>query len=91
MRFPIEPGSSAPRVIAGKSIVSPASRRTGSTTALAKFVARFPSSKSSSFQASASTPAVIEPPETLDTRATPRSSPSSFSRQSAPRWKSIAR
>ena len=78
-------------MIAGTSIVSPASRRTGSTTAFANFARDAVSSKASSSQASASTPAVIEPPETLETRVEPRSQPSSFSRQSAPRWKSIAR
>ncbi|HKC60869.1 MAG TPA: hypothetical protein VKB92_12340 [Myxococcales bacterium] len=48
-------------------------------------------SKSSSRQRLPNTPAVIEPPETLETRETPRSIPRSFSRQRIPRWKTIAR
>jgi hypothetical protein len=39
----------------------------------------------------ASTPAVMEPPETLDTSVSVGSRPASLSRHSTPTWKTIAR
>ena len=58
---------------------------------LVEAAAHAASSKSSRGQASASAPAVIEPPETLEIRSSRGRYPASFSRQSAPTWKSIAR
>src|SRR5216683_2798406 len=86
------PGRSAPVTTAPMSMVVDASSWMGPATFSAKarptLVAR---SKSSSRQRLPRTPAVIEPPETLETRASPRSIPRSFSRQSAPRWNTMAR
>ena len=65
----VTPGVIRPSAIAGKSIVFPASLRSGSTTSAWKPWATPRSSKASFGQASPSTPAVIEPPETLDTRS----------------------
>src|SRR6187402_511528 len=90
-RSPMLPGRSAPRRTTGMSTVRPASPRTGSTIAATNARATPCSSRSSRDQPCPSAPAVIEPPETLETRSRRGRKPSSFRRQSAPRWKSIAR
>ena len=65
----VTPGVIRPSAIAGKSIVLPAILRSGSTSSASNSRATPPSSKPSFGHASPSTPAVIEPPETLDTRS----------------------
>ena len=57
--------------------------RSGRTTSSAKFVAT-PSTHVSSAHRTASRPAVIDPPDTLEMRDSRPSQPSSFSRQSVP-------
>lgn len=56
-----------------------------------KLLATFLSSHASRFQFFARTPAVIEPPETLEIRSSFGSRPTSLSRQSTPTWNTIAR
>jgi len=73
------------------STVSPARLRTGSTSAFPKPAATPWASKPSSFQCRPRTPAVIEPPETLEIRSSLGSQPASFRRQSDPTWNSMAR
>jgi hypothetical protein len=87
---PTEPGVTIPRKIPEKSIVSPARRLSGPTTRSTNWGAG-PAAKSRSGHATASCPAAIEPPETLETRSSRESQPASFRRQSEPAWKSIAR
>src|SRR5229473_7435486 len=62
-------GRSLPFSIAQTSIVVLAIALIGSTTIGPRWVATFAASKVKNFQFSASVPAVIEPPETLDTLA----------------------
>jgi hypothetical protein len=67
--LPIEPGRSAPRRIAQTSIVLPATFRIGRTTASWDPCPTPAASNASFVQFIARTPAVIEPPETLETRS----------------------
>ena len=84
-RSEIVSGVSAPTITLVASTVRPASARMGATK-----VGSSPSA-SSFGQASASAPAVIEPPETLETRSSRLSQPASCSRQTTPTWNSMAR
>ena len=77
--------------MSGASIVTRAIARTGSMTSVVSACAMPWASKLSRFHFSANSPEVIEPPETLETRSSFLRNPSSFKRQSEPRWKSIAR
>src|SRR5918994_6964370 len=72
-------------------IVVDASRRNGATTSAANARATPPPSNCSRPQRRPSAAAVIEPPDTLDTRSSLGRNASSFSRHNAPTWKSIAR
>ena len=80
-----------PSAIAGTSTRMRASVSSGLATSSGRFVATPASSKFRSCHATASAPAAIDPPETLATRSNLPSKPNSFSRNSAPRWNSIAR
>jgi hypothetical protein len=64
--------------------------RIAATTSASNFVATS-LTNASRFQRWPNTPAVIDPPETLEMRASFGRYPASFSRQSEPTWKSIAR
>src|SRR5262245_60775438 len=74
----------------GVSISSLVNLRIGAATSSLKFLAT-PSRKSKDVQASPSTPAVMEPPDTLEIRSSRGSQPISFKRQRAPTWKRDAR
>jgi hypothetical protein len=67
-----------PLMIEPASIVFDASLRTGAITTSVKFVATSAESNFRSFQRSPSAAAVMEPPETLEMRASLGSHPRSF-------------
>lgn len=71
-------------------MVSSAIARSGATSSRSN-VARLGAPVVSAFHFSASTPAVIEPPDTLEIRLRPASWPLSYKRQIAPMWNSMAR
>src|ERR1700722_19953178 len=80
----------APENTLGTSMLLPARSNRGWATGSSE--AATPSDpKSSSDHLVASTPAVIDPPETDDTRALTESKPASLRRWSAPRWNNMAR
>jgi hypothetical protein len=85
------PGRRAPTTTDDTSIDVPAIFRSGSTTSDRKLVAMPAASKPRLRQASASTPAVMDPPETLEILVSFGSQPISLSRHSTPTWKIIAR
>ena len=68
-RSAIVPGSRMPRMTAPRSIVFDASLRTGWTNCSSKLVARPSASNTRLCQFIPRVPAVIEPPETLETRS----------------------
>ena len=68
-----------------------ANAMTGASMTSAKLVAIPFASNVRCFQPRASTPAMIEPPDTDDTRVSFDSHPVSLRRRSEPRWKTIAR
>ena len=74
-----------------RSIVVDASRRSGATTSAVNACATPSPSNCRRPQCRPSVAAVIEPPDTLDTRSSFTRNPSSFSRHSAPTWNTIAR
>ena len=78
-------------MMAPASMVRPARPRMGSTTSAWNAFATPAPSKARRLHLSPSTPAVIEPPETLETRARRRRYPASLSRHSTPTWNTIAR
>src|SRR5437660_1549928 len=86
----IDPRPKIPPKIDGSSIVLEAIFRTGPTTNCSNASAEnfWPASE---VQFIASTPAVIEPPDTLEMRSSFSRYFESFRYQSVPRWKSIAR
>src|SRR5688572_27543895 len=73
------------------SIVSPASPQIGVTSCSCRFRATPLPSKSSPSQNAARTPALMAPPETLDTVLMRGSQPSSFNLRRQPAWNSTAR
>ncbi len=84
--LPIRVKGSSPRSTAHTSIVLPARWISSAATVSASSGATpVCGSKCSAFQCLASTPAVIEPPDTLEMRSSFGSQPSSLSRHSAPR------
>ena len=91
MRSPIVPGSRMPPITPVTSSVWSARRRIGSTTWGTKSSLAAAGRKLSWPHLRPSSPAVIEPPETLEIRLTVPSTLASWSRQSVPIWNSIAR
>ena len=83
-------GDSTPSATARLSMSRPQMPRTGATTSSVRFVAT-PFSKRSRFHVTARRPAVMEPPDTLDTRDSEDNRASSLSRIRDPTWKRAAR
>ena len=83
-------GSSRPQSSGPFRMLRPQNVRSGCSKRTSRFVKRSPS-RSSLGHTVASSPLAMEPPDTEEMVRTRESTPSSFSRRSAPPWNSAAR